>query len=65
MAINKMNEAPEILTLREAADYLRIHEQTMYRLAQSKQVKQFFKVGGQWRIRRADIDGLCIVANGV
>jgi len=44
-----------ILTLREVADYLKVTERTIYRLAAAKKIPAF-KVGGTWRFSRADID---------
>jgi excisionase family DNA binding protein len=45
----------EILTIREVAALLKIGEKTTYTMAQSGQLPGF-KVRGQWRFRRADID---------
>ncbi|WP_332751177.1 methylation-associated defense system helix-turn-helix domain-containing protein MAD1 [Hydrogenophaga sp.] len=45
----------EILTIKEVADYLKVTERTIYRLAAAKQIPAF-KVGGSWRFARADID---------
>lgn len=45
----------EILTLTEVAEYLKVAERTLYRLAAAKKVPAF-KVGGTWRFLRADID---------
>ena len=45
----------EILTIREVADYLKVTERTIYRLAAAKKIPAF-KVGGTWRFSRADID---------
>jgi excisionase family DNA binding protein len=47
--------ADVILTIREVADLLKIGEKTAYTMAQRHQLPGF-KVGGQWRFRRADID---------
>ena len=44
-----------ILTIKEVADYLKVTERTIYRLAAGKQIPAF-KVGGSWRFSRADID---------
>lgn len=49
------NTAGEILTLKEVADYLKVTERTIYRLAGAKKIPAF-KVGGTWRFSRADID---------
>jgi excisionase family DNA binding protein len=45
----------ELLTLEEAAAYLRVHPRTMARLLTERELPGL-KVGRQWRIRRADLD---------
>lgn len=45
-----------ILTIREVAEYLKVTERTIYRLAAAKKIPGF-KVGGMWRFRQTDIDG--------
>jgi excisionase family DNA binding protein len=45
----------EILTLPEVAVLLKVADKTVYTLAQKSQLPAF-KVGGQWRFRRVDID---------
>ncbi len=45
----------EILTIKEVADFLKVTERTIYRLAAAKKIPAF-KVGGTWRFSRADID---------
>lgn len=45
----------EILTIREVASLLKIGEKTAYTMAQSGELPAF-KVRGQWRFRRADLD---------
>ena len=49
------NNEGEILTIRQVADYLKVTERTIYRLAGVKKIPAF-KVGGTWRFSRADID---------
>ena len=44
-----------LLTLAEAADYLRVHPRTMTRLLQERQVPGV-KIGRQWRVRQADLE---------
>ena len=44
-----------ILTIKEVAEYLKVTERTIYRLAAAKKIPAF-KVGGMWRFLRADID---------
>jgi excisionase family DNA binding protein len=50
-----MPDAAEILTIREVADLLKIGEKTAYTMAQRGELPGF-KVRGQWRFRRTDID---------
>ncbi len=45
----------EILTIREVAVLLKIGGKTAYTMAQSGELPGF-KVRGQWRFRRSDID---------
>jgi len=44
-----------ILTIKEVAEYLKVNERTVYRLAGAKRIPAF-KVGGTWRFVRSDID---------
>ncbi len=44
----------EIMTVREVADFLKVTERTIYRLAAENQIPSF-KVGGSWRFRRTDL----------
>ena len=45
----------EILTLKQVADFLKVTERTIYRLAAAKQIPAF-KVGGTRRFSRVDIN---------
>jgi excisionase family DNA binding protein len=45
----------EILTLPEVAQLLKVADKTVYTMAQKGELPAF-KVGGQWRFRRADLD---------
>lgn len=45
----------EILTLPEVATLLKVAEKTVYTMAQRAQLPAF-KVGGQWRFKRVDLD---------
>lgn len=45
----------EILTLKQVADFLKVTERTIYRLAAAKQIPAF-KVGGTWRFSKAEIN---------
>ena len=44
-----------ILTIKQVAEYLKVNERTIYRLAAASGIPAF-KVGGTWRFSRADID---------
>ena len=45
----------EMMTLDEVAKYLKIDDQTAYRLSQQGKLPAF-KVGGQWRFKQEDIN---------
>jgi len=45
----------EILTLPEVAQLLKVAAKTVYTMAQKGELPGF-KVGGQWRFRRTDLD---------
>ena len=45
----------DLLTLAEAAAYLRVHRRTMARLLRQGVVPGT-KIGRQWRVRKADLD---------
>ncbi len=45
----------EVLTIRELANLLKIGEKTAYTMAQAGELPGF-KVRGQWRFRRTDIE---------
>jgi len=49
------NSESEILTIKEVAEYLKVTERTIYRLAAAKKIPGF-KLGGTWRFRRSDLD---------
>ena len=44
-----------ILTIKEVAEYLKVNDRTVYRLAGAKKIPTF-KVGGTWRFVQSDID---------
>jgi excisionase family DNA binding protein len=52
----KSHHEGEIITIKQVADYLKVTERTIYRLAAAKKIPAF-KVGGTWRFRATDIDG--------
>lgn len=45
----------DVLTLLEAAEFLRVHENTMLRLAHAKKVP-CKRVGGRWRFSRSALE---------
>ena len=45
----------EIHTVSEVAGLLKVAEKTVYTMAKKRELPAF-KVGGQWRFRRADLD---------
>lgn len=44
-----------VMTVKEVADYLRVNQRTVYRLAMERKLPAF-KVGTTWRFKRVDID---------
>lgn len=45
----------EILTIKEVAEFLKVNERTVYRLAAAKKIPAF-KVGNAWRFKKVEID---------
>jgi excisionase family DNA binding protein len=45
------SEQPTIMTVREVAGYLRMHEMTIYRMARQGEIPAY-KVGNRWRFNR-------------
>lgn len=52
---NSLAMPDEILTLPEVAQLLKVAEKTVYTMAQKGELPAF-KVRGQWRFKRADLD---------
>ena len=50
------NSNETILTVKEAAEYLRIHPITLYRLLEKDKVPGAFKIGNQWRLKKETIE---------
>lgn len=50
-----MKELVKAFTVEEIAEYLRLHPYTIRRLAREKKIPAF-RVGGQWRFRKDEID---------
>jgi len=51
--MNKNN--PEVMTVKQLADYLQMDEHTVYKLARSGQIPSI-KIAGQWRFKKDVID---------
>jgi excisionase family DNA binding protein len=49
------NIATGVLTVREVAEYLRVHQTTIYRLLKEQKLPAF-RVGSDWRFNREMID---------
>jgi excisionase family DNA binding protein len=45
----------QILTVKEVAEYFKVNERTVYRLAIRKEIPAF-RVGASWRFKREEID---------
>lgn len=44
-----------ILTIKDVADYLKVNERTIYRLAASAELPGF-KVGNSWRFKQSELE---------
>jgi excisionase family DNA binding protein len=55
MTMPKSTREGEIFTIKQVAEYLKVTERTIYRLAAAKKIPAF-KVGGTWRFSLGDID---------
>ena len=51
------NDTHEIMDVKDAANYLRIKERTLYSLVKNRKVPGI-KIGGQWRFKRSQLDGM-------
>ena len=45
----------QIMTIKEVADYLKVNERTVYRMASAGKIPAF-KVGGAWRIKATELE---------
>ncbi|MGD8584423.1 MAG: helix-turn-helix domain-containing protein [Chloroflexota bacterium] len=50
-----MTDFDDILTVQEAAEYLKLAQSTIYRLCQNNQLPAR-KIGGAWRLSRRGLD---------
>ncbi len=46
----------QILTVKEVAEYLKVNQRTIYRLATEKKIPAF-RVGVSWRFKKEEVDG--------
>jgi len=51
----KLKDSPEILTVKQLANYLQMNEHTIYRLAKSGKIPAL-KIGAEWRFKKNLID---------
>jgi len=51
----KFDMEPRVLTVRELAEYLRVHQTTVYRLLREHKLPAF-RVGADWRFNRHAIE---------
>jgi excisionase family DNA binding protein len=51
-----MAAEPELITIEEAAQYLRVCEKTLYRWLRDGRIRAY-RAGRAWRFRRVDLDG--------
>lgn len=45
----------QIMTVKEVADYLKVNERTVYRMAAVGKIPAF-KVGGSWRFKQVELE---------
>ena len=45
----------QILTVKQVAEYLKVNERTIYRMAAAKNIPAF-KVGSSWRFKQSEIE---------
>jgi len=45
----------QIMTVKDVADYLKLNERTVYRLATAVKIPAF-KVGGSWRFKQVELE---------
>ena len=54
-AQSKPDMGPRVLTVRELAGYLRVHQSTVYRLVRERKLPAF-RVGADWRFNREELE---------
>lgn len=45
----------EIMSIKEVAEFLKVKEQTVYRLVQQGKIPAL-KIGGQWKVKKSHLD---------
>ena len=45
----------QVLTVKEVAQYLKVNERTIYRMAEAGRIPAF-RIGNTWRIRESDLN---------
>ena len=45
----------QVLTVKEVAEYLKVNERTVYRMASANKIPGF-KVGASWRFKQSEIE---------
>ena len=45
----------QIMTVRQVADYLKVNERTVYRMASASKIPAF-KIGTSWRFKESEIE---------
>ena len=61
--MNKESQT-EIMTPKQAAEYLSLHLITIYRLVKKRKLPGF-KVGGQWRFKKDLLDDWILMKSGM
>ena len=50
-----LDEPIVVMTTKEVADYLRVHQSTVYKLLRRRKVPAF-RIGSDWRFNKSQID---------
>ncbi len=50
-----MNQKNDLVTIKDVAEFLKVAEKTIYRMAAEGKIPAY-KVGGSWRFKRAEIE---------
>jgi excisionase family DNA binding protein len=55
MATKENNQLPKVMTVKEVAEYLRVHASTLYKLVKRGELPAF-RIGSDWRFNSEAID---------